>query len=444
MAAFIVQWHSLSAVAIPFSTQHPSYNLYYLVDTSTLDEIETQLEWIQHTSFSYFLLDGSNVSASIGDVLGKTSKTTDHSVKIYVIWCDRLNSSEVRSSLAELYKNVKYLTPHYWYSISTIPNISYNTTLDTTVTSSHVKHKNYSYPSNLMCTHLWQHNCSYSLQVENPCFPGSVTQSGDLRNQHLRVGTAIWYPFVGYRKGRNPSYYGICIELLVYMASKTGFTYTLVEPPDGYWGGKVNGSWTGLVGMLERKEVDIVVAPLSNIPQRYEVMEFANQQFYIDHTTVMFMTEASDDLPSSALFKPPDRDIWIVIFCAWILLAIVVWYVQRLEVFIRKCDIPLSNINSTLWDIFSVFTMQGLANVSLYKERPASKIVLGCTRLCAVILTAVYAANLVAFLAVPTTKLPFSNVEEMLAQNQYKFGLVRGSSQELTFRNTSVPAFQKV
>ncbi len=436
-----------SAVGAHFSRQRPLYHLHYLVDEPALFDIETRLEWMPPTSFSYFLLDGSNVSASIIDVQEKTNKAADHTVKMYIIWYDGLTSNEVRSNLDELYTNMGHDTPHYWYIINAVSNSSSHCPSlhknDITPYVDHVKCKAY----NLPCTPIWQHTHPNILDFEQPCFVDSVVQSAHskpLHNQHLRVGTAIWYPFVGYRKDRNPPYYGICIELLEYIASKTGFTYTLVEPADGYWGGKVNGSWTGLVGLLERKEVDIVVAPLSNIPQRYEVMEFVDQPFYIDHTTVMFMTEAGDDLPSSALLKPLSPEVWIAIPCAWILVAIVVWFVQCLEYGIRKRDVLRSDLRAAFWDIFSVFTMQGLTNFSRYRDRPASKIILVFTWLCAVILAAAYAANLVAFLAVPTNKLPFSNVEEMLAQNQYKFGLVRGSSQELTFRNSSVPVFQKV
>ena len=447
-AVFIVVLLSVSAAGIHFSSKRPLYHLYYLVDESALFEIEAGVgEWIQATSFSYFLLDGDNVSASITDVLEKTNKAADSTLKVYAIWSDGLMADGVRSNLDELYKDLGYGNPHYWYLINSKSDSSYRCpSRATDDNSSYVKQRKCC-QSNLLCTPLWQQTHSYSPEVDIPCFPFSVTESAhskSLHNQHLRVGTAIWYPFVGYRKDRTPPYFGICIELLEYIASKTGFTYTLVEPPDGQWGGKVNGSWTGLVGMLERKEVDIVVAPLSNIPQRHEVMEFVDHPFYIDYPTVIFMIDKGDNSPSSALFMPLNRDLWIAIPGVWILSAIVIWFVQCLEDKIKNYPVFQSNVTLILWDIFRVFTMQSLENYSQYRHRPAGKIILLCTWLCAVILTAAYAANLVAFLAVSTTKLPFSNVEEMLAQSQYKFRMMAGTSHELIFRNSTVPVFQQV
>ena len=35
------------------------------------------------------------------------------------------------------------------------------------------------------------------------------------------------------------------------------FTYTLTKPSDGQWGVLKNGKWTGMIGALQRKEVDI-------------------------------------------------------------------------------------------------------------------------------------------------------------------------------------------
>ena len=35
------------------------------------------------------------------------------------------------------------------------------------------------------------------------------------------------------------------------------FTYAVTEPPDGQWGAiRPDGTWTGMVGMLQEKKVD--------------------------------------------------------------------------------------------------------------------------------------------------------------------------------------------
>ena len=36
------------------------------------------------------------------------------------------------------------------------------------------------------------------------------------------------------------------------------FTYTLIQPPDGAWGAiQPDGSWNGMINLLEKQEIDI-------------------------------------------------------------------------------------------------------------------------------------------------------------------------------------------
>ncbi|CAL4177468.1 unnamed protein product, partial [Meganyctiphanes norvegica] len=47
-----------------------------------------------------------------------------------------------------------------------------------------------------------------------------------------------------------------------------------VEPPDDQWGSEVNGTWTGMVGQLVRKEIDLAVEGLLSTYARNQVVKF--------------------------------------------------------------------------------------------------------------------------------------------------------------------------
>ena len=48
------------------------------------------------------------------------------------------------------------------------------------------------------------------------------------------------------------------LRLLPILQQILNFTYDLTQPPDGQWGAiQSDGSWSGLVGMLMRGEIDI-------------------------------------------------------------------------------------------------------------------------------------------------------------------------------------------
>ena len=47
--------------------------------------------------------------------------------------------------------------------------------------------------------------------------------------------------------------------MIIYLIfqNSLNFTYTLIKPSDGQWGILKNGKWTGMIGALQHKEVDI-------------------------------------------------------------------------------------------------------------------------------------------------------------------------------------------
>ncbi|GFN97069.1 glutamate receptor [Plakobranchus ocellatus] len=62
----------------------------------------------------------------------------------------------------------------------------------------------------------------------------------------------------------------------------------MVEPADNQWGAPLSdGTWTGIVGMLQKKEIDISVAALMITPERAEVMD-ATFPYYYDNVAVLY------------------------------------------------------------------------------------------------------------------------------------------------------------
>ena len=57
--------------------------------------------------------------------------------------------------------------------------------------------------------------------------------------------------------------------MLTIIQSQLGFTYTFVDSVDGIPGIMASdGNWTGLMGMLQRKEIDFSLMANTMIPQR--------------------------------------------------------------------------------------------------------------------------------------------------------------------------------
>ena len=51
---------------------------------------------------------------------------------------------------------------------------------------------------------------------------------------------------------------GICVDLLEELSRLLNFSYTVNSPPDGEWGAlKDDGTWSGMVGQLNSKAIDL-------------------------------------------------------------------------------------------------------------------------------------------------------------------------------------------
>ena len=51
---------------------------------------------------------------------------------------------------------------------------------------------------------------------------------------------------------------GIFVDIFKGLSRSLNFSYTVINPPDGEWGGiKSDGTWSGMVGQLATKVTDI-------------------------------------------------------------------------------------------------------------------------------------------------------------------------------------------
>ena len=87
-----------------------------------------------------------------------------------------------------------------------------------------------------------------------------------LRNQHLTIEGELWPPFLTYdfdESGNPINYGGAMWDLLLFMQRARNFTFTLVSEADYDWGTcYAVDNCTGMIGMVNRKEVDFAIGDL--------------------------------------------------------------------------------------------------------------------------------------------------------------------------------------
>ena len=96
----------------------------------------------------------------------------------------------------------------------------------------------------------------------------------------LRTTVLQWLPHMGLEMatdGKVKSMWGANFDALRVLQNKMGFDYTVEVPPDGNFGVQDDkGIWNGVVGQGHRKEVDMIIAPLSLNLERSQVIDYLN------------------------------------------------------------------------------------------------------------------------------------------------------------------------
>ncbi|OWF39812.1 Glutamate receptor ionotropic, kainate 3 [Mizuhopecten yessoensis] len=262
--------------------------------------------------------------------------------------------------------------------------------------------------------------------------------------RNFKVATLQWSPFV--IKNGNNSYEGLCFDIFNEIATRFNFTYDVMEPPDGDWGLELdNGSWSGVVGMLQRKEIDLVVASLNVHSRREEVIDFTYPYFY-DSTIILITKEDPMKTKWRTLIDPFDDTVLLLIGCALAAISFLLCIFERLSPY--YCDEvnfledkSLKSFQDSFWYLYGALLTQGGDRLP---HSQTGRTLLSCWWLFCLVMMASYSGNLIAYLTVSKDKLPFNTVNEMLQKDDYKWGLIGGSYWVTIFKHSVLPEFKAV
>ena len=88
------------------------------------------------------------------------------------------------------------------------------------------------------------------------------------------------------------------------------FTYTVIKPPDGQYGGiQPDGTWNGMVGLLANQDVDIAAATFAISLERSTVMTFATPVMEVYFS--LFVKNPADVFNFMAYIEPMHWLAWI-------------------------------------------------------------------------------------------------------------------------------------
>ena len=127
---------------------------------------------------------------------------------------------------------------------------------------------------------------------------------------------------------------GIFVDVFKELSQRLNFSYTVTKPPDGEWGVlKSDGSWSGMVGQLETKEVDLAVADFTVTEERSKAITFSNPLDEIYHAIII--QNPVNAYNYEAYTSPLANETWLMIL-AWIIATPPILFI------VSRCVINLS------------------------------------------------------------------------------------------------------
>ncbi|XP_061178448.1 probable glutamate receptor [Saccostrea echinata] len=279
------------------------------------------------------------------------------------------------------------------------------------------------------------------LSFHSKIFP-NVDFGFNMRN--LLVTTTWWPPFTEriQKEGKTVDYVGFCADLLDELANELNFTYTYTEPPDNEFGRIYpNRTWSGMIGQLERREVDLMVAGASIQGSRENVMDFTHP-FYYDTTTILIKRPDPDENKMFTLAKPFKIEVIICIFFVLPVSAFLLFIIEKLSPY-YKIHGPegRQNYQTSFWYMFGALLTQGGESLP---NSQSGRTMITFFWLFSIIMVATYSGNLIAFLTVTIDKPPFNSLEELVEQDEYKWGILSGTYFVTWFQETPFEILQKV
>ncbi|XP_042883139.1 probable glutamate receptor [Penaeus japonicus] len=252
----------------------------------------------------------------------------------------------------------------------------------------------------------------------------------NLTGLHIRCLTLESQPSIFTEKqgNRTVKITGWMADLWEEIRSLSNFTYTCRTPADGEWGAPKSkpGEWSGMVGELDQKMSDVIIAPLDHTQARSSVVDYC---MGIQMSGYHLVLRRPDDNESAwtSFTREFQWQVWLVVGVT-LLVSSFVFYATGKS--------PFEGETISMGDAFLlVFGSLCAQSTSLQLTSSSARIAFVTIYLNTMLLYAFYTCFIISHLAVTAYSQPFSTLQELYEKrDDYDFGFVKGISVEGSFK----------
>uniref|UniRef100_A0A0C9RN71 Gria1 protein n=1 Tax=Fopius arisanus TaxID=64838 RepID=A0A0C9RN71_9HYME len=234
----------------------------------------------------------------------------------------------------------------------------------------------------------------------------------------------------GYIWQKNREFFGFLGELLKELSHVMNFSISHAITTSGYgsWNPETS-KWNGVIGTLQRNEVDMAISEFSMTHKRLDMVDFTIP-IAVGYTRIYIQKPNGAHVKWNAYFKAFAMDVWMVIIG---LLVTIPLFLTLIKYKRRKfCLFPLVVEHYSY--VWGIYCQQGLSE---FPEETPLRIVYLSIFISSLVVSAAYAASLISFLAVSSSCLPFNTMEQFADDGTYKLVVLKDSSDYDTLRTSN-------
>ncbi|XP_043221348.1 glutamate receptor 1-like [Amphibalanus amphitrite] len=229
------------------------------------------------------------------------------------------------------------------------------------------------------------------------------------------------------------SFSGFLFDIWTILADQLKLRYRITPLSHGGFGSLgANDTWTGMIGELVAGRADLSIAGYYFQQDRAQVIDFVDavpmavteDRFYVPRGGSTGAPAVSFDMFSS-LLKPLHRDVWWLLLCALMLVAVVVWAAVRFNHVRAESAQTLREMSwgSCLLSSFMTLVCQSWVRTP---DSLAARTAVLSGWLLGVLIYQNYTAILISYLTWTTVPKPISNLQEFFAQPEWVFSIEPG------------------
>ncbi|XP_068200308.1 uncharacterized protein [Palaemon carinicauda] len=222
---------------------------------------------------------------------------------------------------------------------------------------------------------------------------------------------------------------GIDVAMMRTLSYAFNFTIRIVDPPDGAYGNPLpNGTVTGMIGLVARREADFAICAISLSALRKTVVDFPYP--YYRSPLGIFSRAPKQKSRVFAILSPFNVQVWVCIIASVLVIGPIVALMSKVP---STGGHPVLAFQMFSFNMFRSIVVQGnrLQATSL-----SQRFVLVTWYMFCLIVSAMYSGMLTASLAIPAFEAPIDYLTDLprAVKQGFDIGVYKDTTNELLFR----------